>query len=238
MTVLHGRESHSSAGERAALAPLDRPLPVAQRLYEEIRRDLFRGTLPGGRLVELDLANRYRVSRTPVRQALQRLTAAGFTEPLPSGGYILKRTSSREVQEILDLRILLEPEAARLAAREADAGQVAVLIDLAGGSGAALSSGSPDMSELNLDFHGGIGDASTNRPLARIVRTLNERLIGHEAFGPHGALAASSRGREHLDIARAMEARDGDAAARAMREHLANSHRLIAGWLRESRMGR
>lgn len=238
MTVLQSRSRKPTAGATPALAPLDRPLPVAQRIYEEIRRDIIRGTLPGDRLVELELANRYRVSRTPVRQALQRLTAAGFTEPVPGGGYVLKQASSREVREILDLRILLEPEGARLAAGEADASQVEGLSALAARSENALSSDTPDMPVLNYDFHSAIGDASTNRPLARIVRTLNERLMAHEALSPQGALSASSLGREHSDIARAIAAHDGDAAALAMREHLANSHRVIAGWLRESGTGR
>jgi DNA-binding GntR family transcriptional regulator len=216
---------------------LDRPLPLAQRIYEEIRRDMFRGTVPAGRLVELELAKRYGVSRTPVRQALQRLTAAGFTETVPSGGYILKRTSSREVREILDLRSLLEPEGARLAAGEADPSQNEGLMVLAARSENAFSAGTPDMSELSYEFHSAIADTSTNRPLARIVRRLNERLMAHEAFGPHGALSASSLGREHLDIATAIAAHDGDAAALAMRQHLANSHRVIVGWLRESETG-
>ena len=189
-------------------------------------------------MVELDLAHRYRVSRTPVRQALQRLTAAGFTEALPNGGYILKRLSSREVREMLDLRVLLEPVGARLAAEQADAPRVAVLIDLAGRSEIALRTGGPAMSELNYEFHSAIGDASANRPLARILRVLNERLMAHEAFGPRGPGASSSLGGEHLDIARSIAARDGKAAERATREHLANSHGRILAWLRQAGVGR
>ncbi len=234
MTGELGRSRQPSAGAVLALAPLDRPLPLAQTIYEEIRRDMFRGSFPAGRLVEAALANRYRVSRTPVRHALQRLTAAGFTEAVPAGGYRLKRTSSREVREILDLRILLEPEGARLATGEADPAQVESLSALAARSEHAFSLGTPDMSELSFDFHSAIADASTNRSLARIVRTLNERLMAHEAFGPEGALGGSSLGREHRDIAAAIAAHDGDAAALAMRGCLTNSQRLIAGWLRES----
>ena len=232
------REVQPTEGGTAALAPLDRPLPVAQQIYEVIRRDLFRGTLPGGRLVELELANRYRVSRTPVRQALQRLTAAGFTEPVPSGGYILKRTSSREVREILDLRTLLEPEGARLAAEEATSNQTDSIIDLARRSAIPVSPGASDSSELNYEFHSAIADASSNRPVARIVRMLNERLMAHEAFGPDGQVTGSTLSREHLEIALAVAAHDGDASALAMQKHLANSHRLIGDWLRELGTGR
>jgi DNA-binding GntR family transcriptional regulator len=154
--------------------------PLALRTFDHIREDIYSSRLdPLARLIEEDLAARYHVSRTPVRDALKRLEIAGFLEATPAGGYVLRKPSLRETREIYQVRIHLEGEAAELAAQNATAQDLERLFHLADQSDAVTNdprvSGFP-FAQLNTDFHAALAAASGSAPLARLFRTLTDRL--------------------------------------------------------------
>lgn len=93
-------------------------------MYDRLRRDIVLGVLrPNERLVEEDLGRRYQASRTPVREALVRLSELGLVTKLRSG-WCVREPSEREVREIYQVRAVLEGGAARVGARLAAQGKL------------------------------------------------------------------------------------------------------------------
>ena len=210
------------------LRKLERPSSLRHQAYERIRREL----LPGGalsskrRLVERELADHLSMSRTPVRDALRRLALAGIVEPLAGGGYVRRRVTLREVEELHELLLLLEPIAVRMTA---DASREVV---------DALLASEPivrrDLTPIaNTRFHVAIAEASGNLILARVIATLNDRLeAGHQLFGPSEPTTDSSLANGHDEIVETLHRGDAQAAEEAMRRHIELGRDLLSSRLR------
>jgi DNA-binding GntR family transcriptional regulator len=203
------------AAPASALDSLERPTPLADVAFEHLRREL----LPGGflfetsRLVEADLADRLDMSRTPVREALHRLALIGILEPVPGGGYIPRRFTLREIRDHYELRILLEPMAAALAASAAPDIRVASL--------ASTELKTDEVSaDANTRFHKAIGRMSGNPSLSRIVVAAVDRL-SREGVHARGSIDDQHQlASGHASIVDAIGRGDAHAAASSMREHL------------------
>lgn len=208
------------------LRKLQRPSPLRELAYERLRREL----LPGGslheadRLVERDLADRFTMSRTPVRDALRRLALAGIVEPLAGGGYARRRVTLREVEELHELLSLLEPVAAHVAA----GGEPDVVDALLSSDAVTARDASPI---ANTRFHVAVAEASGNLVLARVVATLNERLAAeHQLMEPNDGPDQLADG--HDQIVDALRRRDTDGAAEAMRRHIELGRDVLSRHLR------
>src|SRR5216683_7015375 len=102
------------------IRPVERPVPLRQSVYEALVELVIAGRLTAGQhLVETELARQLGVSRQPVREALHRLEAEGWVDLRPNQGAFVHIPTDREVDELLDVRELLEVQMARLAARSA-----------------------------------------------------------------------------------------------------------------------
>src|SRR5262249_60106957 len=116
--------------------------PLRQSVYESMVELVISGRLkPGQHLVETELARLLGVSRQPVREALHRLAAGGWVDLRPNQGAFVHVPTDQEVDELLDVRELLEMETARLAARAAGPQQMAWLRDICRGGEAAIKAG-------------------------------------------------------------------------------------------------
>src|SRR6201994_4791825 len=101
----------------AVIRPLQRPVPLRQSVYDALIDLIVGGELPPGQhMVETDLARQLGVSRQPIREALHRMEAEGWVDLRPSQGAFVHVPTDSEVDELLDVRALLEAETARLAA--------------------------------------------------------------------------------------------------------------------------
>ena len=213
------------------LRKLQRSSPLRELAYERIRRELLPGGVLHGvdRLVERDLADRLAMSRTPVRDALRRLELAGIVEPLAGGGYARRRVTLREVEELHELLLLLEPVAARMAA-EAEPRTRQELLD----SSAIVTR---DASPLaNTRFHVALAESSGNVVLARVVANLNERLaIEQQLFEPSEATTGVRLAEGHDAIVEAVRRADAEGSAAAMRRHLELGRDVLSQHLRNGR---
>src|SRR5262245_62001130 len=89
---------------------------LSQVAFQRIKRDILTCVLPPGHQVtEAELAHRYALGKAPIRAALVGLCQSGFVRAIPRQGYLISPVTMRDVQEITQLRLLLEPEAAKLA---------------------------------------------------------------------------------------------------------------------------
>ena len=90
---------------------------LSDQAYQRIKTEILTCELrPGQQIAQKQLVERYDVGKTPVREALQRLTQEGFVQPVPRFGYIVVPITLSDIHEIYDLRLIIEPAAARLAA--------------------------------------------------------------------------------------------------------------------------
>ncbi len=173
---------------------------------------------PGSRLVESELADRFGVSRTPVREALQRLETQSLLTR-DGRSLIVASLDHAQMAELYAVRTELEALAARLAAQHAAAEEVRVLREMAEADRNLLDDPQA-LSRANRRFHKQIHLASHNRYLVQQLDLVHRSM----ALMATTSLAAKGRGEkalaEHDDIVNAIAARDGDAAADALRRHL------------------
>lgn len=200
-----GRRPTADDEEGVSLTPpaMAEPAPesVTTRTYHEIKnRILTCAIAPGAYLTEGRLAELLSVSRAPVREALAMLVHEGFVHAQSRHGYLVREITLGDVQEILYLRLLLEPAAAALAAQRATGPQLRTLTELA----AQAARGGPAFRETDRRFQGALAEASGNRRLAAILKHLIDEvhrlhMAGLDTDGAKG----QGQGR-HQDLVRAL----------------------------------
>jgi DNA-binding GntR family transcriptional regulator len=194
---------------------------VVDLAYDRIRSLVVEGEiLPGARLGQVELADQLGISRTPVREALRRLTGEGLVEFLPNRGFRAAGLGLDEVLRRLEVRLLLEPGIARLAAeRRSDEDLVALADAIASEEAATTRIGAHDASR---DFHLALALATGNPELVSVFSSLWIVEVGRRLLAARAA-SAEWKGAdvsEHEALLRAVAAHDGDTAARLMEEHI------------------
>ncbi len=184
-------------------------------VLEAIDRGEFR---PGDRLVESELADRFGVSRTPIREALQRLETQAVLSR-DGRSLIVSSLDHDQLGELYVVRAELEGLAARLAAQHAAPEEIRVLWDMVRKDADLINR--PDaLSRANKRFHRQLHLASHNRYLIQQLEMLHRSM----ALMATTSLAAEGRGaaaiEEHGEIVGAIEARDGERADAAIRRHI------------------
>lgn len=187
-------------------------------ILEAIDTGIYR---PGDRLVEAELAERFGVSRTPVREALQRLETQSMLSR-DGRSLIVASLDHNQLAELYVVRTELEGLAARLAARHATEEEVRVLRDMVEEDRRLVNS--PEaLSRANRRFHKQIHLASHNRYLVQQLDLVHRSM----ALLATTSLAAEGRGEtalaEHDAIVRAIEAGDGNAAYGALKAHISKA---------------
>ena len=196
--------------------------PVQKDAYTLILEAIDTGIYrPGDRLVESELADRFGVSRTPIREALQRLETQSLLTR-DGRSLIVASLDHNQLSELYVVRAELEGLAARLAARHATAEEVRVLRDMVDADQALL--GNPKgLARANRRFHKQIHLASHNRYLVQQLDLVHRSM----ALMATTSLAAEGRGEvalaEHAAIVSAIENRDEMAAYAALREHISKA---------------
>jgi DNA-binding GntR family transcriptional regulator len=185
-----------------------------------LHQAIVSGAIPGGtRLVQSSIAAELAVGTHPVRDALHELASEGLVRMDARGGAVVHELCRSELEDIYQIRMLLEPlataRAASLASRESVLRAVEVL---------ALMESETDAkrwADYNVSFHRVIDEAGNSPRLAAILRSLRELSA---RYVTHSIRAAPERVRqanaEHEEIMRAVIARDPEAAAEAMFRHL------------------
>lgn len=200
-------------------------MPVQQRpdgdsIYAQLLHEVQRGVMPdSGFLREVDLAERFGVSRTPVREVLSRLVHERLLERTPKGLRI-RPVTPEEVIQVYDARILLEAEAAAQAARSRHVTDLVALQGLLARDRALVEPSDETRTDTNLEFHGAIWSAAHNA----VLDDLLGRLSIHMIHTPVSTLSLEGRWPESLDehaeILRAIEERDEDRARGLMAAHM------------------
>jgi DNA-binding GntR family transcriptional regulator len=199
---------------------VERPVPLRHSVYNALVELIVEGSLaPGQHLVEAELARYLGVSRQPVREALHRLRAEGWVELRPGQGAFVHVPTELEVDQLLDVRALLESESARSAARSASPQQIARLRELLREGADALAADDPErVAAADTALHTEITAASGNAVLAELTGIVKGRMHWY-----HRSVALSRGGGswdEYEALIDAIEAGDGARAADIMRQHV------------------
>lgn len=198
----------------------DEPV-AAEAIYSTLREAILSGVLAQGeRLGEVQLADLFKRSRTPVREAILRLESERLTERSTRRGFVVGRITREEVLEVYAVRVVLDGLAARVAALSILPGEIEHLRWLNEQiRDAADQQDFARMMNVNIDFHEGICHASRNSLLLQFMRQIHDRVrrFSETTFSypgrPANALA------EHDAMLAALERRDPDEAERAARAH-------------------
>jgi DNA-binding GntR family transcriptional regulator len=208
----------------------DTPRDRGPDAYARIRAAIRDGTLPPGlRLTETDLAARFGVSRTPVRQAIARLESEGLLTHEPRRGLAVTRPDHAQVIELYVMREILEGAAARLAAQHATETELSALEELVAAEPAAFGD-ARRLSEINLRLHGLIYLAARNRYLLRSLEQLAATMALLPSLLARGDRAEAAHA-EHRLLLGALHRRDGAAAEDAARAHVRSAQRHRLAWL-------
>jgi DNA-binding GntR family transcriptional regulator len=204
-----------------------RPLPpttLAEQAYDCIKQLIFDFTLmPGDRFSETELSQRVHVSRTPLRQALQRLEREGFLLVFPKLGWQVAPLDFDQFDEIYDLRVLIECHAAQ-ALCEAESREALQTLAATWLAPAAERSTDPDeVRDLDEQFHHRLVQAAGNREMARVHREITDRIriIRRLDFTKPARVDATYE--EHARILRAVTRRRAEEAQRLLRAHIEQS---------------
>jgi DNA-binding GntR family transcriptional regulator len=209
-------------------------MSAAERAYEVIRGGILDGTFGlGARLPEEDLAARAGVSRTPVREALRQLAAEGFVTFAPNRGAQVASWSEDDLEEIFQLRALLESYAASRAARRIDAARLLALHELADGMDAAARRGTAAaldrIAELNNRFHRAILTVADSQRLHALLDTVIVVPLVHRTFHRYTPAALRRSMHHHRELLAAFEAADSEWAATVMRTHVLAARAALLG---------
>jgi DNA-binding GntR family transcriptional regulator len=226
-----------------AVAPEPLTVPgLADEIAYRLRTDILEGRLQlGAPLRHEQLATRFGVSRTPIREALHKLQATGLVELVPNRGAVVRTPARTELIEVYELRADLEGLACELACARASDGELDLLEDAQARLAAAIAGFRPDgagfdtaVADANGAFHGTIHRAARNGRLIATIRDLEQFFprdsVWRAIADDPGTLHAMNVD-QHERIAAALRARRPARARRAMREHVAGAGRIVLAYL-------
>lgn len=206
---------------------------AASRIAETLRTEILHGAIaPGSRMSQLSIAERFAVSRIPVRDALQMLAGEGLVHPTSNATAVVIGMSVPELQELYELREAVEPLATRIAVPKV--GRADILMMRKQMSVMEDSKEAPIWLAANAEFHGAIYKLAGRPRMIELVeqlRRLTDRYLHMhlEVIGQTEHLHA-----EHAAILQAVESGDAVLAAQLTKEHLATSHDYILSYLLEN----
>lgn len=202
----------------------EEPVSLADQAYQQVKQMIFQFALmPGDRFSESELAQRVAVSRTPLRQALQRLEREGFLHVMPKIGWQVAPLDFDTFDELYDLRVLIECHAAQLLASAEQRDGLRALADTWLVSTGERESDGERVGSLDEAFHAQLVAAAGNREISRVHREITDRIriIRRLDFTKPARIDATYD--EHARILRAVTRRRGDEAARLLRAHIEQS---------------
>lgn len=197
---------------------------LSQKVYRVLKTEIIKGSLkPGTKLSEGKIAEQMGVSRTPVREALKELSAEGFVKMNPNQAVVISNASVEDVQEVLQIRVVLEGLAARLATKMISEEEIKELekyqkqMEYYAKKDDVLAFG-----EMDAEFHELILNVCGNNRLIQIRKNLSDQAHRYRirSLSIPGRLKYSLK--EHQEIVEALKRKDAEQADRLSRKHIEN----------------
>jgi DNA-binding GntR family transcriptional regulator len=197
--------------------------------YQLIKRDILTCVLePNSRITETEFAERYGLGRASVRTALSRLSHEALVEVLPRYGYVIAPQTIRDARDLFELQRILEPAAARITAGRIDAQYITELDeDCEAFRQVTNAEEATAFLHANTKFHVAVAASTGNVLMARFVRILFERLERFLHSSSHFTDVVREVAHSHNEVVEHLIGDDPEAAAQAVHDSLAESHKII-----------
>ena len=199
------------------------------RVYHAIRLAIINGEYkPGDNLIETRLAGELGVSRTPVREALRQLELEELVLSVPNKGAVVVGVSEKDIDDIYEIRSLLEGLCARWAAERitpAEMGRLQEIVELMGMY--AHKNDHEKLTRLDTDFHDAVYRACDSRVLRHTLMALTHNSFRARMVSLRDSERAKETVREHREILNAIEEKAGERAKRLMIAHVRKARRHV-----------
>lgn len=209
-------------------------LPLRDVVFNTLRQAILRGELqPGERLLEIHLANKLGVSRTPIREAMRKLELEGLVLMIPRKGAVVAEITEKSLRDVLEVRKALEELAVKLACEKIQDEEIDELKAAAKEFENALKSGDVTVfAEADVKFHDIIYRTTDNQRLIQLLYNLREQMYRYRVEylkreDSHEILLA-----EHQKIIETIERRDEKSAVEAVCTHIDNQVEAVSDTIR------
>ena len=211
-------------------------LPLRDVVFNTLRDAILKGELePGERLMEIQLAERLGVSRTPIREAIRKLELEGLVLMIPRKGAEVAKISEKSLRDVLEVRRSLEELAAELACQRMDAEALKDLEDAQKAFIQAVESGETmTMAEADEHFHDVIYMGTGNTRLVQILNNLREQMYRYRLEYLKDTHSHEKLDGEHQAIYENIKNGDKEAVCAMVGQHIDNQKIAILAAIREN----
>lgn len=203
---------------------MDEYLPLRDVVFNTLRQAILRGELkPGERLMEIQLANKLGVSRTPIREAIRKLELEGLVLMIPRKGAEVAEITEKNLRDVLEVREALEVLAVQLACERMTEEQIQELCIAAKEFEDALEGNDITMiAEADVKFHDVVYESTCNQRLIQLLNNLREQMYRYRVEYLKKNEVRSKVAEEHQDLIEFIKCHDKDAASKNICEHIEN----------------
>lgn len=210
-------------------------LPLRDVVFNTLRQAILKGELaPGERLMEIQLAERLGVSRTPIREAIRKLELEGLVLMIPRKGAEVAKISEKSLRDVLEVRRSLEELAIELACQRMTEEEVAALEAAQEAFKAAVACGDAmKIAETDEAYHDVIYEGTCNDRLVQILNNLREQMYRYRLEYIKDEDKRQILLLEHDKVLKAVRMRRVEEAKEAMREHIDNQEITVSRNIKE-----
>ena len=210
-------------------------LPLRDVVFNTLRQAIITGEfVPGERLMEIALANRLGVSRTPVREAIRKLELEGLVVMIPRKGAEVARITEKDLRDVLEVRSSLEELAAGLATERLDeSSREKIQAALDNFREAIQTDDNPKIADCDVEFHDAVFEATQNKRLIQIINNLREQIYRYRLEYVKDTAYHTVLLKEHEELVEAMFAGNKERAKEIMKRHIDNQEETVIKKIQE-----
>lgn len=214
---------------------MDAYLPLRDVVFQTLREAILKGDLkPGERLMELQLASKLGVSRTPIREAIRMLEQEGLAVTIPRRGAEVAKMTEKDMEDVLQIREVLDELAVSLACDKMTDEQIEELeqhmIDF---EESVKSEDIRRLAQADVKFHDAIYRATDNTKLINMLSNLREQIYRYRVEYLKDEKAYPTLMQEHRIIVEALKCKDKDKVKSVMKIHVENQAEVVKKMIRE-----
>ena len=199
-------------------------LPLRDVVFNTLREAILKGELkPGERLMELQLASKLGVSRTPIREAIRMLEQEGLAVTIPRRGAEVARMTEKDMEDVLQIRAALDELAVQHALEQARQNF----------ENSLKSDDVKEIAQADVAFHDAIYNATGNAKLVSMLNNLREQMYRYRVEYLKDETIYPRLLKEHKDIAESLRRKDKSRASETMREHVKNQAEAVKDMIRQ-----
>ena len=210
---------------------------LTERAYERIRRDIISCAIPpGSEISESQLSTQYKLGKAAVRVALTKLAHDGLVRAIPRRGYRVVPVTLKDIHDVFELRLMLEPTAARMAAGKVNTQRLKTYDEVCReGYQPGDVRSTTRFLEANKAFHVEIAQATQNERLAAAIERLLDEMTRLLHLGLGLRKGPQETLHEHKSLVKALARGDGETAERICREQIEASRNMVLSAILTSR---